>query len=182
VPPGKVSNFTEEELVRIRREAELKRAARAERAATSYWRAGWDWPARGRISSQMGAMRAYNDETRTRPHSGTDIAAPVGTSPMDYVGTDVRAPSTGKVTLAEPDMFFEGGLIFIDHGQGIESAMLHLSRVDVKPGQIVTKGEVIGGVGMTGRATGPHLHWTVNYNGTPIDPELLVPPMLGLRR
>jgi murein DD-endopeptidase MepM/ murein hydrolase activator NlpD len=182
LPSNKVSNFSEEELEQIRNEVELKKAARADRAATSYWRAGWDWPARGRISSQMGAQRAYNDETKTRPHSGTDIAAPPGTSPMQFQGTDVRAPSTGKVTLAETDMFFEGGLIFIDHGQGIESAMLHLSRVDVKPGQIVTKGEVIGAVGMTGRATGPHLHWTVNYNGTPVDPELLVPPMLSLQR
>ncbi|MCQ8184816.1 M23 family metallopeptidase [Parvularcula maris] len=179
--PAKVNPYTEEQLSKIRADQELKRAARADRAATSYWRAGWDWPVRGRISGKMGAQRILNGDPK-RPHSGTDIAAPVGTSPMDFQGTDIRAPSTGKITLAESDMYFEGGLIFIDHGQGIESAMLHLSRVDVKPGQIVTKGEVIGAVGMTGRATGPHLHWTVNYNGTPVDPELLVPPMLGLQR
>lgn len=126
----------------------------------------------------MGAQRILNGEPR-RPHSGTDIARFPGVSYEDFVGTPVKAPSTGKVTLAEPDLYFEGGTIFIDHGQGIETVFMHLSSVDVKPGQIVAKGEVVGGVGSTGRSTGPHLHWTLNWNGTPVDPELLVPPMIA---
>lgn len=176
LPPAKVTPYTDEQIKQIREEQALKAEARSRRTKTSYWRAGFDWPVRGRISSQYGAQRILNGEPR-RPHSGTDVAAPPGTTPMEFQGTDVRAPSTGVVTLAREGMYFEGGLIFIDHGQELESAMLHLSRVDVEPGQTVTKGEVIGAVGMTGRATGPHLHWTVNWKGTPMDAELLVPPM-----
>lgn len=176
LPPSKVNTFTDEQLAKIGEDRELKNAARADRTATSYWRAGFDWPVKGRISTRMGAQRILNGNP-ARPHSGTDVAAPPGTTPMEFQGTDIRAPSTGRVTLAHDDMYFEGGLVFIDHGQEIESVLMHMSRVDVKPGQIVTKGEVIGAVGMTGRATGPHLHWTLNWRGTPMDPQLLVPPM-----
>ena len=100
----------------------------------------------------------------------------------EFIGTDVRAPSAGIVTLAEPDMFFEGGLILIDHGQEMESAMLHLSRIDVKAGDVVSKGQVVGGVGATGRATGPHLHWTVNWRGQPMDAQLIVGDISQARR
>ncbi|NWG70597.1 MAG: M23 family metallopeptidase [Parvularculaceae bacterium] len=78
--------------------------------------------------------------------------------------------------LAEPDMYFEGGLVLLDHGHWVESAFLHLSRLDVTPGQIVKKGEPIGAVGATGRATGPHLHWSLKWTGRLVDPQLLVKP------
>ena len=173
---SKVTPYTDEQLAQIRSETAAKAEARAVRSPSSYWRAGFDWPVRGRISGKYGSQRILNG-TPKRFHSGTDIAAPVGTTPAEFEGTPVRAPSTGKVTIAVTDYYFEGGLIFIDHGQELESVMMHLSKVLVRPGQIVTKGEVIGAVGRTGRATGPHLHWTVNWKGEPMDAELLVPPM-----
>jgi murein DD-endopeptidase MepM/ murein hydrolase activator NlpD len=173
LPPSKVTPYSDEDLTQIRREQKLKAQARATKTKTSYWRSGFAWPVYGRISGVYGSQRILNGEPK-RPHSGTDVAAPPGTTPMQFQGTEIRAPSAGIVTLAREGMFFEGGLILIDHGQEIESAMLHLSRVDVKPGDVVVKGEVIGAVGMTGRATGPHLHWTVNWKGQPMDAELLV--------
>lgn len=176
LPSSKVSEYTPEQLAQIREESAAKAAARANPSSSSYWRAGFDWPVRGRISGKYGSQRILNG-TPKRFHSGTDVAAPPGTTPAEFVGTPVRAPSTGKVTLAVPDFYFEGGLIFIDHGQDVESVLMHLSKVLVRPGQTVTKGEVIGAVGATGRATGPHLHWTVNWKGQPMDAELLVPPM-----
>ncbi|MEO1656364.1 MAG: M23 family metallopeptidase [Pseudomonadota bacterium] len=172
----KVNPFSAEDLAQIAEERDLKNAARENVARTAYWRAGFDWPVEGRISGVFGSRRIYNGEPR-RPHSGVDVAAPPGTTPMEFQGTDVRAPSSGVVTLAEPDMFFEGGTIFIDHGLGLESTLLHLSRVDVRPGQVVNKGQVVGAVGMTGRATGPHLHWGLNWNRQPIDAQLVAGPM-----
>ena len=165
------NKYTDEELDQIRKETAMKAEARSQRAKTSYWRAGFDWPVRGRISSKYGNQRILNGVPK-RFHSGTDIAAPTG--------TPVYAPSTGKITLAQSDFYFEGGLILIDHGQEVESAMMHLSKVLVKPGQIVSKGEVIGADGSTGRSTGPHLHWTINWKGKPMDAELLLPPMVPL--
>jgi murein DD-endopeptidase MepM/ murein hydrolase activator NlpD len=181
LPESKVNPYTDEQLAQIREESRAKKEARQNRSVTSYWRAGFAWPVDGRFTGKYGDQRILNG-TPKRFHSGLDLAAPPGTTPMEFQGTDVRAPSTGRITLAESDFHFEGGLILIDHGQEIESAMLHLSRVDVKPGQVVTKGEVIGAVGMTGRATGPHLHWTVNWKGKPMDPELLLPPRVSLGR
>ena len=172
----KVNPYSEDDLAQIADERELKKQARQNRSQSSYWRAGFDWPVRGRISGVFGSRRIFNGQPR-RPHSGVDVAAPPGTTPMEFQGTDVRAPTSGIVTLAQTDMFFEGGTIFIDHGQSLESALLHLSRVDVRPGQVVSKGQVIGAVGMTGRATGPHLHWTLNWQGQPLDPQLVVGPM-----
>ncbi|MEM9285330.1 MAG: M23 family metallopeptidase [Pseudomonadota bacterium] len=173
----KVNPYSPEDLAQIAEERELKNAARENVARTAYWRAGFDWPVRGRISGVFGSRRIYNGEPR-RPHSGVDVAAPPGMTPMEFQGTDIRAPSSGVVTLAEPDMFFEGGTIFIDHGLGLESTLLHLSRVDVRPGQVVNKGQVVGAVGMSGRATGPHLHWGLNWNGQPLDAALVVGPMV----
>ena len=99
----------------------------------------------GPISGVFGSQRILNGEPK-RPHSGVDVAA--------VTGTPVRAPASGIVTLAESDMYFEGGLILLDHGHWLESAFLHLSRIDVEPGQYVEKGDVIGAVGATGRVTG----------------------------
>jgi murein DD-endopeptidase MepM/ murein hydrolase activator NlpD len=162
---SKVSGFTEEQLKKIAADQEKKKAARVRSEETAFWAEGFAWPAKGRISGVFGSQRILNGEKKT-PHSGLDIAAPTGTS--------VAAPADGVVRLAEPDMYFEGGLVLIDHGHWIESAFLHLSRLDVAAGQAVRKGDQIGAVGATGRATGPHLHWSVKWTGRLVDPQLLV--------
>lgn len=122
-------------------------------------------PAAGRLSSRFGLRRVLNGETRS-PHAGLDVA--VGT------GAPVLAASAGSV-LAVEDFYFTGGTVTIDHGQGVLTLYAHLSRIDVKPGQSLKKGEAIGASGVTGRATGPHLHWVVILGGTSVDPELFLP-------
>lgn len=121
-------------------------------------------PAAGRLSSRFGLRRIFNGQPRN-PHSGLDFAAATGAA--------VRAPASGTV-LDTGDYFFNGNTVFLDHGQGLISAYMHLSRIDVRPGQRVARGEQIGAVGATGRATGPHLHWTVILNATAVNPELLL--------
>lgn len=121
-------------------------------------------PVQGRISSQFGLQRLFNELPRD-PHSGLDIAAASGTL--------VHAPADGTI-IETGDFFFSGRCIFIDHGKGFISFYGHLSRIDVKPGQHVKRGEPLGAVGATGRATGPHLHWSVGLNGTWIDPALFL--------
>lgn len=169
VPPKYVTP-PPDELARIKREAAMKKAARPFASANEDYASGFAWPAHGRISGVFGSQRFYNGEPR-KPHYGVDVAAPVG--------TPVYAPSDGVVTLAQTDMYFEGGLIFIDHGQGLVSVLMHLSKVDVKAGQVVKKGDRIGAVGATGRATGPHLHWAMFWREAHLDPALLVPAMTG---
>jgi murein DD-endopeptidase MepM/ murein hydrolase activator NlpD len=121
-------------------------------------------PADGRLSSRFGLRRIFNGLPRN-PHSGLDFAAPAG--------APVRAPAAGRV-IDTGDYFFNGNTVFIDHGQGLISAYMHLSQIDVRAGQRVAKDERIGAVGSTGRSTGAHLHWTVILNGTPVDPELFL--------
>lgn len=129
---------------------------------------GFIWPIEGRISGRFGRQRIYNGSPGA-PHSGTDIAAPQG--------TPIKAPAAGLVVFAEPDLYLTGGTILIDHGHGIGSNFLHLSRLDVQPGQRVEQGDIIGRVGATGRATGPHLHWGLTWFDTRLDPQLLdLPP------
>ena len=144
------------------------RAARAIPSAYPFWRAAFHWPATGRISTHFGAQRIYGD-TPASYHSGMDIAAPTG--------TPVLAPIPGVVRLATGPFSLEGNIVILDHGRGLHSAMMHLSRIDVKPGQIVRQGEVIGAIGSTGRSTGPHLHWSLTWNGVRVDPEALLPAM-----
>lgn len=163
---SKVSGFTEAQLSKIASDKEKKKLARAETQSLADWAAGFDWPLKGPISGVFGSQRILNGEPTT-PHSGLDIAA--------STGTPVRAPAAGVVRLAEPDMYFEGGLVFLDHGQWLESAFMHLSRIDVAPGQRVEKGDVIGAVGATGRVTGPHLHWSLRWSGALVDPILVAP-------
>lgn len=165
---SKVSGFTPEQLAKIARDRELKDAARRKTQSEANWADGFSWPVLGPISGVFGSQRILNGEPK-RPHSGVDIAAPEGAA--------VRAPAPGVVTLAEEDMYFEGGLVLIDHGHWVESAYLHLSRIDVSPGQIIKKGDPIGAVGATGRVTGPHLHWSMKWAGTLIDPFLLAGEM-----
>ena len=130
--------------------------------------AGFQWPAIGPISGVYGSQRIYNGTPRS-PHYGVDVAVPTG--------TPVLAPSSGVVTLAEPDLFYSGGTIILDHGFRLSSSFLHLSKVHVAVGQEVKQGELIGEVGATGRATGPHLDWRMSWRNQRIDPQLLAPPM-----
>lgn len=122
------------------------------------------WPVEGRISGRFGNQRVYNG-TPGSAHSGMDIAAAEGTS--------VKAPASGVITFAD-DLYLTGGTVLLDHGYGISSNFLHLSRIDVEVGDSVEQGEVIGAVGATGRATGPHLHWGMNWFDTRIDPLLVL--------
>ena len=123
------------------------------------------WPVEGRVSGRFGNQRVYNG-TPGSAHSGMDIAAPNG--------TPVLAPAAGVVTLAAPDFYLTGGTLLLDHGHGISSNFLHLSRIDVQVGDRIEQGQVIGAVGATGRATGPHLHWGMNWFDTRIDPLLVL--------
>jgi len=153
-------------LRRIAREVEVKTEAFASRLDTDHFRDGFVWPLTGfRVSSRWGAQRVLNG-TPARPHYGIDLAAPQGTV--------IRAPAAGRVVLAEPDLHFEGGLVLIDHGQGLITAYLHQSRIDVRAGQDVRRGDSLGRVGMSGRATGPHLCWRLKWRNRNMDPSLLV--------
>ncbi|MGL4475109.1 MAG: M23 family metallopeptidase, partial [Shewanella sp.] len=126
------------------------------------------WPLQGRISGVYGSQRVYNGEPG-RPHFGVDIAAPRGTKAM--------APADGVVTLAVPDMFYSGGTLIVDHGNGVNSTFLHLDKLLVNVGQSIKQGEVIALVGSTGRSTGPHLDWRLNWFNTRLDPATIVPAM-----
>lgn len=152
-----------------RRGAELDRinAARAKTTLGNGWRQGFIRPVAGRTSGLFGAQRIYNGIPGSY-HSGMDIAAPNG--------THFVAPADGVVTLAATDAFtLEGHLLMIDHGMGLNSAFLHCSELLVKEGDYVKQGQVIGRVGATGRASGPHLHWGMKWNNARIDPKLLIP-------
>jgi hypothetical protein len=170
--PAQTVNPPEEQLARIRREGALVSRARSERLArpdlVAAVLAGFVWPVEGRISGVYGSQRYYNGEPK-RPHYGVDVAVPRGTT--------VRAPAAGVVTLAEPDLFYSGGTIILDHGYKLSSSFLHLSKVLVKPGDELKAGDILGEVGATGRATGPHLDWRMNWRDRRIDPQLLVSPM-----
>ena len=166
LPQSTVTPDDPELLARIQREAALKAAAYASRAEGAHFRDGFDWPLDDiRVSSAWGGQRVLNG-TPARPHYGVDLAAPEGTA--------IRAPAAGLVTLAQPAMHFEGGLVLIDHGQGLISAYLHQSRLDVSEGQTLRRGDLIGAVGATGRATGPHLCWRLRWRDRNLDPSLLV--------
>lgn len=167
LPQATVTPDDPDLLARIRREAALKAEAFASRADGEDFGDGFVWPLEEfRISSAWGSQRILNG-TPARPHYGVDLAAPAG--------TPIRAPAAGMVTLAQPDMHFEGGLVLIDHGQGLISAYLHQSRLDVQAGRRVERGDVIGAVGSSGRATGPHLCWRLRWRDRNLDPSLLVP-------
>ena len=157
-----------EALARIKREAELVAAARARDLHEPLFESGFVWPAMGPISGIYGSQRILNGEPHA-PHFGVDIAAPVG--------SPVAAPADGVVTLAEPDLYLTGGTLIIDHGLSLSSTFLHLSAIEVKVGDRVRQGAEVGRVGATGRATGPHLHWGMNWRDARLDPALLVPPM-----
>lgn len=158
----------EEVLDRIRSDAAAVRAAReSPGSARQDYRQGFIWPAEGRISGVYGSQRVFNGVPK-RPHFGLDIAAPVG--------TPVIAPASGVVSLAHADMYYSGGTLILDHGAGISSTFIHLSRILVEHGQEVEQGQVIAEIGATGRVTGPHLDWRINWFDQRLDPQLLVAP------
>jgi murein DD-endopeptidase MepM/ murein hydrolase activator NlpD len=167
LPPATVTP-DEAQLARIRAEAARVREARSADSPLSGFAQGFIWPTEGRISGVFGSQRILNGEPR-QPHYGVDVAAPTG--------TPVRAPAAGRVTLAEPDLFLTGGTILLDHGHGLFSVFAHLSRLDVRAGEEVPQGALLGAVGGTGRVTAPHLHWGLSWFDERLDPALLVPPM-----
>ena len=150
---------------RIRREQEQVVKARDRDDERADFAKAFVWPVTGRISGRFGNQRVYNGSPGS-PHSGMDIAVPSG--------TPVRAPAAGVVTLAEPGFYLTGGTLLVDHGHGISSNFLHLSRIDVKVGDRVEQGQAIAAVGATGRATGPHLHWGMSWFDVRIDPLLVL--------
>jgi murein DD-endopeptidase MepM/ murein hydrolase activator NlpD len=154
-----------------RRPGELAQinAARHMRVVSDGWRQQFIWPAKGRISGVFGSQRIYAGQPGA-PHNGVDVAG--------AIGTPVVAPADGVVILAAPSPFtLEGNLLMIDHGMGLNSAFLHLSRIDVKVGDRVRQGQPIGAIGMTGRATGPHLHWGMKWQDERIDAATLAGAM-----
>lgn len=167
LPPRKVTPSAKD-LKRIRHEKAIGDAAKekADQTRLALFDSGFDWPADGRVSGVYGSQRILNGKPR-RPHYGTDLA--IGD------GTPVRAMADGIVRLAYPHMFFNGTAVMLDHGLGLISYYIHLSKLEVTVGERVKKGQVIGLSGASGRATGPHLHWAVFLRGTPLDPALLVP-------
>ena len=150
---------------RIRREQARVAEARVRDDARADFARPFLRPVEGRISGRFGRARVYNGKAGA-PHSGMDIAAPAG--------TPVRAPAAGIVTFADPDLYLTGGTLLIDHGHGISSNFLHLSRIDVQVGDRVEQGQAIAAVGSTGRSTGPHLHWGMSWFDVRIDPQLVL--------
>ncbi len=158
-----VTGFTDEDLKKI------KADKIAMGKAKSIWNEGaintdFITPVDGRLSSLFGLKRFFNDIPK-RPHNGLDIAAPTGTA--------IVAPAAGTI-INTGSYYFNGNTVFLDHGQGLLSAYLHMDSIQVKSGQKVSQGEQLGTVGSTGRVTGPHLHWIVYLNKTPVDPALFI--------
>ena len=163
-----IMNPSESDLQRIRKESAQIKKARALAETRRDFDSGFKWPLFGPITGVYGSQRVYNG-VPSRPHYGVDIAAPTG--------TPARAPADGVVTLAHPGMFYSGGTLIIDHGHGLSSSFLHLSKVLAKVGDVVKKGQVVAEVGATGRVTGAHLDWRMNWHGARVDPQLLVDEM-----
>lgn len=157
---------------RIEKEFFLVKAAKEQQTNISAWREeSFVWPVFGRITGVYGSQRFYNG-TPGSPHWGVDMAA--------RQGTPIYAPASGQVTLAEADLYFSGGTVILDHGNGLTSSFLHLSKLNVQTGHYLKQGEVLGFVGSTGRSTGPHLDWRMNLGDERIDAELWVPKMDSL--
>lgn len=169
---ARMQGKTTEEFWRVR-EPELARieAARARDHDVGGWRQDFVWPVKGRISGRFGSQRIYRGGEAGSYHSGLDIAT--GESGTPYV-----APADGVVVLAAENPFtLEGLLLIIDHGGGLNSAFLHSSRLAVREGETVRRGQHIGDIGATGQATGPHLHWSLKWRDTRLDPLLFLGPM-----
>ncbi len=153
---------------RAAKDAKQTRAARNTFSEQTAFMQDFIWPVTGRISGVYGSQRVYNGKPGN-PHYGVDVARPTGTV--------VVSPADGVITLAEPDMFYSGGTVIIDHGYGINSTFLHLSKIYAKVGDVVKQGQELAEIGATGRVTGPHLDWRLNWYQMRLDPVTVVPPM-----
>lgn len=166
--PQKTVTPDPETSARIEREQARVTLARKRDDAREDFLLGFALPVAGaRISGVYGSQRIDNG-TPKAPHMGLDLAVPEG--------TPIHAPAAGIITFAEPDLVLTGGTVLIDHGFGLSSSFLHMSRLDVKTGDAIKRGQVIGAAGMTGRATGPHVHWGFNWFDIRLDPALLPKP------
>ncbi|MGY3930424.1 M24/M37 family peptidase [Aeromonas encheleia] len=161
---GRQVNPLAEDMVRINRELAEQTLAYQTFSPTQPSNLLFDKPVQGPLSSPFGLRRFFNGEERN-PHSGLDFA--VG------AGTPIKAPAAGKVILIG-NYFFNGNTVFVDHGQGLISMFCHMSKVDVKLGQSLPRGGIVGRVGATGRATGPHMHWNVSLNDARVDPAIFI--------
>ena len=153
-------------LKRIRNDSAIVKQARAGLSFRTDFTNSVTKPAQGRTSGVYGSQRVFNGVPK-RPHFGLDIAA--------KTGTKVIAPWSGKVMLAEPDLYYSGGTLIIDHGMGITTTYIHLSALHVKAGDVLEQGQLIAEIGATGRVTGPHLDWRLNWFNRRLDPQLLLP-------
>jgi murein DD-endopeptidase MepM/ murein hydrolase activator NlpD len=167
LPPAQVTPDAET-LKRIEGEKQVLAEVRSRDGAAPDFIPGFAWPALGRISGVFGSQRILNGEPRA-PHLGVDVAAPVG--------SPVMAAAPGTVALAHENMFFTGKTVVIDHGHGLTSSYVHMNAITVRTGERVTRGQLIGRIGATGRVTGAHLHWGVHLFGVGLDPALLVGAM-----
>lgn len=168
-----IMNPSAESITRARKENGLVAKARSVVSQQPYYEAGFSWPLVGPITGVYGSQRVYNGVPK-RPHYGVDVAAPTG--------TPVTAPAPGIVRLAYDNMFFSGGTLIIDHGFSLSSSFLHLSKMLVEEGDYVDSSTTVALVGATGRVTGPHLDWRMNWRKQRIDPQMLVPAMASLRK
>ncbi len=168
LPSRKVSPMAPKDLARIKIEKAAMDEAKKSREQRIGFLSGFRWPVSGRISGVYGSQRILNGKPR-RPHFGTDVAAPEG--------TPIGAMAAGRVAFVHPGMFFNGKTVLIDHGLGLQSVYIHMSDARVKAGDWVEPGDIIGAIGKTGRATGPHLHFGLTLNGLPLDPETLLGKM-----
>ncbi len=165
LPPDKITPRTQQQRDRIKKDIAQVKQARMIHSDYSGFMQAFIWPAKGRISGVYGSQRILNGEPR-RPHFGVDIAGPMG--------SPVIAPADGKVVVAEADMYFSGGTLILDHGGGVFSSFLHLSKIKVKRHQKVKQGQQIAEMGATGRATGSHLDWRINWFQIRLDAAKLV--------
>jgi len=163
--PANTVNPPPERLARIKKETAQVRTARKNRLNRDDFLQPFVAPSKGRITGVYGSQRYYNGVPK-RPHYGIDYAGPVG--------APVIAPASGVVTLVHPDMFYSGGTLIIDHGQGLSSTFIHLSKVLVKEGDEVAQGELIAEIGAGGRSTGPHLDWRMNWLDQRVDPAMML--------
>jgi len=164
VPPQKVTP-SDSDLEAIELERKLLRASLKGIKDLAAWRSGFIRPVDGRISGEFGGQRIMNDVPKN-PHQGMDIAA--------KEGTEVKASADGEVVLAYPDLFYSGNVVVVDHGFGLQTIYAHLKEIKCQRGDKVKKGDIIGLVGKTGRATGPHLHWGASLRGIRFNPQSLL--------